>query len=461
VSSVFGRRVRARRGPWWVLLLGLASGAFLSLLSGRGQSEHRLGSEPALLAAAPAVAAPPRGLAGPEVPPEILARVPDTRALLDAVPSLVPDEPGASSGMFELVDPPDSRPDLAGPLRVEYAFDEDLTRRVYRVLERGHVRLGHVILLDPATGRILAYAFTDRARFSPTRIYPAASLIKVVTAAATLHHAPKAALEPCRFLGSPYILTRQRVRPPAGARATTMSFRDALAMSNNQCFAQLAVNQIGADHMIDAIERFGFLQPAAPGHAAGRADAGTDNYSLGLLGCGLAGCDITPLHAARLGASLARGALVEPRWIDAVYDAHNRRLATPLPRPARAVMTPELASDLRHLLVATTETGTARRAFQSKQGPALGDIRVAGKTGSLSGPDPKGHYSWFVGAAPAEAPSVAIVAVVVREGARYRSGSHLAAEALREFFCSDGPCSAENARRWLPPEQGLLARPRR
>ena len=55
-----------------------------------------------------------------------------------------------------------------------------------------HVELGHVIVMDPADGRVLAYASTDRARSRATRTYPAASLMKVVTAAAALERAPEA-----------------------------------------------------------------------------------------------------------------------------------------------------------------------------------------------------------------------------------------------------------------------------
>ena len=40
--------------------------------------------------------------------------------------------------------------------------------------------------MDPATDELLVYASTDVSRFPPTGTYPAASLIKVVTAAAAL-----------------------------------------------------------------------------------------------------------------------------------------------------------------------------------------------------------------------------------------------------------------------------------
>jgi cell division protein FtsI/penicillin-binding protein 2 len=40
---------------------------------------------------------------------------------------------------------------------------------------------------------------------------------------------------------------------------------------------------------------------------------------------------------------------------------------------------------------------------------------VAGKTGSLSEPDPFRDYSWFVGFAPADNPRVAFAVVVVND----------------------------------------------
>ena len=60
------------------------------------------------------------------------------------------------------------------------------------------------------------------------------------------------------------------------------------------------------------------------------------------------------------------------------------------------------------MMVQTTVRGTARRAFHARDGSLLLDpVPVAGKTGSLNGKDPDGHYEWFIGVAPADDPTIA------------------------------------------------------
>ncbi len=338
-------------------------------------------------------------------------------------------------------------PDLR-TLRVNYTFDPELTRNVFEVLRKARVDLGHVILLDPRTGRVLAYASTDTERFPPTRAYPAASLVKVITAAAALDLDPDLARLPCRFRGSPYRLTRSRIDPPTAGNE--VSLRGALASSNNQCFAQLAVHAVGSSSLMDAILRFGWLSAPAPAHSAGRADPGEDRYSVGQLGCGLAGSRITPLHAAQLAATLSRGELVEPRWIEGVFDDTGRQLPLPASGPVRQVMTQDLADELREMLVDTTTKGTARRAFRRRNGRALlGPVKVAGKTGSLSGDDPKGRYEWFMGVAPADEPKIAVAVLLVQSDLWWRNASQVAAEVLRTVFCEKSGCAADLAARWV------------
>ena len=116
--------------------------------------------------------------------------------------------------------------------QVRYTLDTELTRNVFKILHNGRVALGHVILLDPDTGRVLTYASTDVAHFPPNKIYPAASLVKVITAAAALDRDPGLAKLPCRYSGSPYKLTRKSIDPPRSGHE--VSLRKALASSNNQ-----------------------------------------------------------------------------------------------------------------------------------------------------------------------------------------------------------------------------------
>jgi hypothetical protein len=436
------------RGRLTLLLLALA------LVAGVDASLRWVGEEaPAATLDLSEVVRPARPLpAGPPAPAlapaQLLEEIPLTPERWDDLEARSPRWAAKRRRPVETVAAPASRPDLAGPLQVEYALDGDLMRAVFRVLRQGRVELGHAIVMDPKSGRVLAYASTDLERFPPDRAYPAASLVKVITAAAALHHAPEDSQDSCRTVGNPYRLTPSRVDPPPGGR--TVSLRRALATSNNQCFAQLAVHHVGRPNLLGAIDRFGWRLPPAPLHPAGEVEASSDDYALGRLGSGLSGARITPLHAAQLAATLTEGRRTSPHWISAVRDAEGRHLLLPRP-PGEIVMTPELASRLREMLVDTTVRGTARRAFRTRRGPLLGPIKVAGKTGSLSGKDPRGRYEWFIGAAPADEPRLAVAVVVVQGRLWWVTPSQVAAEILKVAFCPKGVCSAGAADRWLEP----------
>jgi len=346
-----------------------------------------------------------------------------------------------------------------GDMRLRYTFDPELSAAVWKSLERGRFPLAHVVVMDPKTGAVLAYASTDTSRFPPDRTYPAASLVKVITAAATLDRAPQAAREACRYVGSPWRLTRDRLEPPKRGNAVDM--RKALATSNNQCFARWAVHRVGPNALLSAIDRFGMLTAPAPGLPEGVAsDPGEDRLALGELGSGLDGLKITPLHAAQLAATLAEGRLVEPRWVAEAWDASGRSVPVPEAGEGRRVLTPELAAQLRHWMVDTTVRGTARRAFRTRGGrPLLGGIPVAGKTGSLNGTDPKGHYEWFIGVAPAGDPKLAVATLAVQGKRWWWSASQLAADVLRTAFCPKGRCSVEAADRFLERDVAVPAAP--
>jgi peptidoglycan glycosyltransferase len=266
--------------------------------------------------------------------------------------------------------------------------------------------------------------------------------MKVVTSAALLRIAPSAAQRTCRFIGSPYYLAQNLLDPPS--RGRTASFVDALAMSNNQCFAQLAVHEIGSLGVIDQMESFGLLEPPGPGHQPGEVDPVHDRLQLGKLGSGLAGSRISPLAAARMAAALVDGQVVTPRWIARVRDANGVDLQVPASPAPRSVLSAAVTNELRSMMVQTTVRGTARRAFHARDGSMLLDpVPVAGKTGSLNGVNPDGHYEWFIGVAPANDPTIAVATLVVNRGKWRRSASQVAAQVLQAVFCEAGACRAE------------------
>src|SRR5262249_41198649 len=258
------------------------------------------------------------------------------------------------------------------------------------------------------------------------------------------------------YRGSPYQFgPRELVAPARGG--TVDPFWRALAISNNQCFARLAIGDVGADAMLSEMESVGLLEPPAPGHPAGRVAPPHAALGLARLGSGLAGSFISPLAAVRLAAVLAHGELVRPRWIARVEDADGRSLALPHPEAPLRVWPPEVADRLRELLVGVTTRGTAKTAFLDERGaPLLGPVQVAGKTGTLAGEDPAGVYKWFIGVAPSDAPRLAIATLVVNGGAGgRRSAAQIAAEVLQGIFCDGQVCAPERLdaqmAAWIPP----------
>jgi peptidoglycan glycosyltransferase len=340
---------------------------------------------------------------------------------------------------------------VPGPLRVEYTFSPELMQEVFGLLSRRRVALGHVVVMQPDSGRVLAYASTDPQKFPPQRVYPAASLVKIVATAAAMDHAPDALAESCLYSGDPYRLKRRHLEMRRGRE---VSLRRALALSYNQCFARLTVHHLGSEVLLSNFDRFGLLESPAPAHAAGAAlDPGDDRLALGRLGSGLDGLRITPLHGVRLAATLANGRLVTPHWVERVEDGSGRVLEL-AHQPDRTVLQPDTAAQLREMLTDTTRRGTASRAFRTRRGrPLLQNLAVAGKTGSLSGEDPDGRYEWFIGVAPAEKPSIAVAVLVVQGELYWATASQLAAEVLKVIFCPRGVCTETAVERFSPVER--------
>jgi len=193
---------------------------------------------------------------------------------------------------------------------------------------------------------------------------------------------------------------------------------------------------LGEEKLRAAFDRFGWLAPPAPGHDAGEVVPISTNLELGRLGSGLAGVQVNPLHIAALASILTEGVSIEPWWIDRVVDSRGHSVELPRRADERRVLTQEIADQLRSMLVATTTAGTAKSAFRTRRGrPLIPGIDVAGKTGNLTGGDPFGRYEWFLGLAPAEKPTIAVVVLQVQSNLWWSRSSELAAKVLHTVFC--------------------------
>jgi cell division protein FtsI/penicillin-binding protein 2 len=86
------------------------------------------------------------------------------------------------------------------------------------------------------------------------------------------------------------------------------------------------------------------------------------------------------------------------------------------------------------MLSSTVTTGTSRRAFHDRRGRPRLAVEIAAKTGSITGSDPRGHYSWFAAFAPAHNPRIALVALVINQDKWKIKSAQVGEQALEEFF---------------------------
>lgn len=444
----FGRRGNRRRRRARLTVLGRASIGFgLAVLLGVGWAA-RAGWQ--AWRARPDGALPPVSAAPPPVTIESAGRLdaPASRERFGGARVHSSEiDPSAAARLVEWRDATGRLAEAGRGLRVEYTLDEALTDDVFEVLRRGRVDRGHAIVIDPRSARVLALASTDPERFPAERAYPAASIVKVLTAAALLDAEERGVDTTCVYRGNKYRLNRRRLdRPSSGRRS---GLEEALASSNNQCFSQWALHVVGEERLRSTFAAFGWLEPPAPGFEAGRVEPIESRLDLGRLGSGLDGLRVTLLHAAELTSVLTDGRLRESWWIDRVVDPKARVVRLPERRAERVVLSPERAAELREMLVATTTRGTAKGAFRDRRGrKLLGPIRVAGKTGNLTGQDPFGRYEWFVGVAPAEDPVIGVVVLQLQSNLWWKKSSELAASILQRIFCERRDCRVERAHRF-------------
>jgi cell division protein FtsI/penicillin-binding protein 2 len=128
------------------------------------------------------------------------------------------------------------------------------------------------------------------------------------------------------------------------------------------------------------------------------------------------------------------GKMMTPALTDRITDGKGTSRETFTPREIRNLVSPETATALTRMLSSTVTTGTSRKAFHDRRGRPRLNVDIAAKTGSISGTDPRGHYSWFAAFAPTHNPRIALVSLVINQDKWKIKSSQVGEQALEEFF---------------------------
>ncbi|RUA03222.1 MAG: penicillin-binding protein [Candidatus Neomarinimicrobiota bacterium] len=319
------------------------------------------------------------------------------------------------------------RPPTAGvtlELTIDKLIQHIAERELRAAMREHHAAGGSVVVLDPATGEILALA--NEPTFNPNAfslsdadarrnratqdVYQPGSTFKIVTASAALEEGvshPNQQIDT-----SPGVWYPGR-RPIRDFRDYgVLSFTDMLVKSSNVAASKIGV-ELGAERLLRYVRRFGFGQAISEDFlgqsrgivhpAAGLSDSDLARVSIGYT------IAVTPLQmAAAMNAVANGGELIAPRVVRALV-GEDGRLEVPR-RVIRRAIRPETAATMTRILEDVVDHGTATAA-------QLTGYTVAGKTGTTE-KLVDGRYSdtrnvaSFAGFVPSTRPRLTILVVV-------------------------------------------------
>jgi membrane peptidoglycan carboxypeptidase len=328
---------------------------------------------------------------------------------------------------------------------VFYTLDPNLQDFVASTVARADANHVAVVAMNPKTGAILAIA--GRSTSIPGIEYhsgfPAASLFKVVTAAAAVEEAGITPDSLVQFRGGTYTLNQWNYLPNPRADRRFMSIGEAMGRSCNPVFGQIGLKYLDGTILIKYAEKFGLNRNLGLDVPLPRSTARipqNDPFEFSRTSAGFGEVTLSPIHAAALVSGVGNdGLLPRPYLIDRVTDSDGITLEKTEPENLQRIVRPETSKTLLEMMRYTTTIGTSRREFMRGGRPALGDIEVAGKTGTLTGSNPQGLNNWFIGTAPIANPEIA-VAVITVDATHSAKASRLGRLVMQNYFNIDpGP----------------------
>ncbi len=332
---------------------------------------------------------------------------------------------------------------LKGGLTAVYTIEPVLQSAMENYFRKFRVPYGVFVAIEPDSGKILALVEhsdeNPRARHLSLRAtYPAASIFKLVTAAAAIEEGAAGPDTSISYRGNAYrFRPRNWVYNPKRDKFK-MTLGEALAKSNNAVFAKVALRWLDVPMLIGYGERFQFNRPIPfelPVQVSQMKIEG-NGRDLAKSAAGFGEVTLSPLHAALIGAAIANdGVMMAPCLIDFIRGPDGGELYACTPKAFATAISPETARSIRKMMAMTVLDGTSRKAFRFKKREAsLRGLTIGGKTGSLSGDNPKGKYSWFVGMAPVDRPEIAVAALVINRSKWKIKATDVAKAGLASYF---------------------------
>ena len=354
---------------------------------------------------------------------------------------------------------------------VETTLDMALQQSLVDALDTDTARFIGIVAVSPASGKVLAMAGYDRdgrtANPCLDSRFPAASVFKIITAAAAIEQCQLGGDSQMTFNGGQHTLYRRQLKEQVTRYTTRIRLEDAFAKSVNPVFGKLGALKLGCDQLSRYADAFGFnrhigFETALP---PSRCRIEDDPYRLAEIASGFnRETTLSPLHGALIAAAAANaGRLYEPSVVARILDADGNLVYRGTPRLLARPITEQTAAAIAAMMEASVARGTCRAPFRDqKRHPVLRQLIIGGKSGSIDNQDHSARIDWFVGFAQARQGNagIAVAAVVAHEKYIGTRAAHYARQLMTEYFGrlfasrpEHGP-STERAAHQRPDKQG-------
>ena len=329
---------------------------------------------------------------------------------------------------------------------LNYTLDEDLQREADRLLKSYKPDYGAIFMIDASTGEVLAMSSFQRdnpqaANLNLQATFPAASVFKVVTATAAVDKAGVTPEHKIRYNGGAYTLYKKNVLSDKVTRWTNViTLKDAFARSINTAFGRLSLENLHPEDLNEYANRFMFNQeipadfPVEMGVAYIPPGKG---YELAEVASGYNKTNrMSPVQGAMIAASVANdGQVVIPYLVSSAQDEKGEKLYEGSSLTNGHIMSKESAAKVRELMEQTVVAGTSRRSFRPiMKDRKFREIEMGGKTGHLTGDNPRGRVDWFVGYALDQERKIAVAAITVNKKFWTVKSAHLGQSMFRKYF---------------------------
>ncbi len=331
---------------------------------------------------------------------------------------------------------------------VRYDSDSLMQAKTRLYLRRFRPETGTLLVSDLASGRIMAAVEShgdtvqEGLRMTLQSGFPAASLIKIITAAAGLESLLQSPDDSLPQLGSNHTLYRSQLKVNEHKSCPKIELREAFARSVNPAFGVLGL-RLGAKALQTSAERFGFnAERISSEWRMSRFSAPDSGFALAEVACGFTdNSTLSPLHALQIARAVGQdGRLLTPTLVREFVDLESSHSILPLTisEAPESVASPRVLRQLQDLMATTTRAGTARKGFhRAMRAEELDRLETGGKTGSLDGSEPPGRYEWFIGYARLKdnpSQGIAVAVMLIHNNYLAVHASELAAHIVKEWL---------------------------